>query len=410
MLFSKKKGRLQQKWDYHTHSQLLCGPLAYDLNKDGKKEIIVGTKDGKVILLDDNSEVMWTYNVQEDIGDVESFFHDEEKSNAIHAAPLIADIDKDGQNEVIFATEAGNVYCLDSHGIVRWKTKLPSAVRAGIHLYDVNDDDMQELILGCMDGNLYVISAVGQIIWDFYAHNAVESTPMVIPNTKKILFGCHDGTLRCVEYKNKELWSFPTQGKIVAQPIVSDLLYDNRNFIAVGSTDYYMYLLDEQGQLVWKYRTNGAILSKAASADINKDGKKELVFGSCDNNVYALTHEGDELWSYETYFWVAAAPIIEDVDDDGKMEVVVGSYDHNIYVLDSEGYYELDYVPGLGGVINQPGHYAEMMTMQPGHLEAKKIWQYKMPGLVVGCDASKKSIIVNVKEGRVSNLVHVAKN
>ena len=101
-------------------------------------------------------------------------------------------------------------------------------------------------------------------------------------------------------------------------------------------------------------------------------------------------------------------PIVEDIDGDGKKEVVVGSYDHNVYVLDSEGSYLLDYMPGLSGVVQQAGHYSDIITQEPGKVTGKKIWQFKTDGVIVGCAyiPDDKSIVVNTKPGMVNGLVH----
>jgi outer membrane protein assembly factor BamB len=178
--------------------------------------------------------------------------------------------------------------------------------------------------------------------------------------------------------------------------------------VVIGSSDHILYVLDDAGELFWEYKTQGAILAKACLSDINNDNKLEIIFGSCDNNVYALTPDGEKMWSYETDFWIVSEPIVEDIDDDGKKEIIIGSYDHNLYVLDSEGSYILDYMPGLGGVVHQTGHYSSIITQEPGKVTGKKIWQFKTEGIIVGCAyiPEDKSIVVNTKPGLVNDLVH----
>ena len=95
-----------------------------------------------------------------------------------------------------------------------------------------------------------------------------------------------------------------------------------------------------------------------------------------------------------------------DIDGDGKEEVIIGSYDHNIYVLESEGSYELDYMPGLSGVVQQAGHYSDIMTSEPGNRIGKKIWQFKTPGPVVGCAMKQQELVVTTKKGIVDSLHH----
>ena len=67
-LFAKKRGVIKKKWQYEVKSDLLAGPMVYDVDNDGKKEIVFGTKDGRIILMDQDSNVRWIYDVKEEVG------------------------------------------------------------------------------------------------------------------------------------------------------------------------------------------------------------------------------------------------------------------------------------------------------------------------------------------------------
>ena len=41
-----KKGRIQELWDINVGSDILVAPLIADINDDGEQEIIIGTKNG----------------------------------------------------------------------------------------------------------------------------------------------------------------------------------------------------------------------------------------------------------------------------------------------------------------------------------------------------------------------------
>ncbi len=403
-----KQGDIEERWRYDVQGSLLAGPMVYDIDNNGRKEIIFGTKDGRVVMIDGAGDVQWTYTVEEADSTVERYFQDPESPNSIVSAPAIADIDDDGMNEVVFGTEHGSIYVLDHQGNEMWKYETEGPVRATPRLHDIDGDRLQEVIVGDMAGYLYVIGARGQLEETIHIGSAMEGTPGLLEDS--LVVGCHDGTIRRVDGED-EHWRFSTRDKVVASPVICDLYNNGEDVILVGSTDYALYAIDSVGEELWRYDTEGAIIASVTVADIDTDGALEVVFGSCDNSVYAATNSGDTIWSYETYFWVAAPPIVADIDDDGKNEVVVGSYDNSVYVLDSEGQYSLDYVPGLGGVVHQSGQYADVMTREPGDVHAEKIWQYRTPGHVVGCsfDDDHNDIIVNVKEGDVESLFYKEK-
>ena len=408
-LSKKRSGRIDLKWDFDAQSAISSPPLVADIDNDGKKEIVFGTKKGKLFVLDADSGIKWFYDSNEKVDEVELMFLDTDTVSSIEAPPNVGDINGDGRNEIVFGTELGTIYVLDDKGKLLWKYKAGGPVRGQILLYDLYEDDDVKIIFGCYDSKLYVLNNKGKLVWRFDAGSPVQSTPGIMHKEKPcIVFGADDGKVFCVDRKGDMRWEFKTKDKIFAQPAIGKLFGDDRLFIVIGSNDHYLYVLDEAGELFWNYKTEGAILAKACLADINDDKKLEIFFGSCDNNVYALSPQGDRLWSYETDFWVASEPMVKDIDGDGKKEVIVGSYDHNIYVLDSEGSYVLDFVPGISGVVQQAGHYSDIITQEPGKVAGKKIWQFRTDGIIVGCAyiPDNKSIVVNTKPGKVNDLVH----
>lgn len=402
-----KRGQIKEKWKFDSKSKLLAPPIITDLTNSGKKDIVFGTSDGKIYSLNKEGNIDWSFDAKENISPSELMFFDIETANSIQSSPNVFDINGDGKKEIVFGSEMGAVHALTSDGRLLWKFKAQGSIRGGITIKDVNGDGRPEIIFGSGDKNLYILDFAGHLKHRFEVGCKIESTAEILNGN--IIFGCNEGHVHCVKYTGEELWKYKTDDKIVAQPAIGKIYGNEKNYIVIGSFDHYLYVLEEEGELAWKYRTEGAIYSKAALADINNDKRLEIVFGSCDNNVYALKSNGDKIWSYETDFWVVAPVIIDDIDKDGELEIIAGSYDHNIYILDAKGNFVLDYVPGLSGVMQQTGSYSDVITSEPGKTTGKKIWQYQAEGVVVGCALidEEKNIIVNTKSGKVNNLEHV---
>ncbi len=405
-MVGKRSGRITKSWDYDSRASLLAAPAIADIDNDGKPEIIIATKNGEVIVLNSESQKIWVYSVKEEIGAVEEMFLDEEIINSINSTPAIADITGDGKSNIIFGTEMGVLYCLDESGKLVWKFKTKGGVRGSPVVADVNNDGRPEIIFGTTDKYLYIITNNGELIDKYEQDSPIESTPGFFRD--QIIFGTDDGTIISLTAKGEENWRHKTDGKITAEPAFGKLGQKKEDYVVIGSTDNNLYCFDIHGELAWVYETNGAIYSKATLADLNGNGKLDIVIGSCDNNIHALTCDGERYWTYETDFWVVGSPIVADIDGDGRLEVIAGSYDHNIYILDSEGSYVLDYVPGLSGVVQQPGHYSEIMTQEPGQNVGKKIWQFKSEGVVIGCSAlsNDKKLVLGTKIGIIDELQH----
>ena len=407
-MLNQKVGRLEEQWKFDSGSLLLSSPVIGDLDEDGKKEILFGTKDGRIISIGGDGIQKWAFSAQEHHSDLELMFLDAESSDSINSTPNIEDINWDGKKEILFGTEAGKLYCLDNTGKVLWTFQSQGPIRGSAIVQRFQNKE-SGIIFGSSDRNLYFLSSKGKIFWKFETESEIESCPAFINHKQPmIVFGTNSGKLYCLDLKGKELWTYKTKGKILAQPVLETLSAGLEPVIVFGSTDGNLYCLGTSGELLWKYETDGAICSKAQVADLNSDGKKEIVFGSCDNSVYALDFSGKKLWSYQTDFWVVASPIVADIDNDGRLEVIAGSYDHNIYVLDCEGSYMLDYVPGVSGIVAQTGNYGEAITREPGKTLGKKIWQYQADGIIVGCALvdDTRNIIINTDSGKIKNLVH----
>ena len=405
---NQKVGRLAELWKYDSGALLLSSPVVEDIDNDGKKEIIFGTKNGSILSIDMDGNLKWVFSAQETISDVELMFLDTESANSINSSPNIDDINNDGKKEIIFGTEAGKLYVLDSKGKLLWNYKVEGPIR-GSPLIQKFSNNVTGILFGSTDKNLYFLNSGGKLFWKYDAKSEIESCPtIVIGKRTLIVFGSNDGTIHALNLKGELVWTFQTQGKILAQPVFDRLVKNSPPVIIIGSTDGTVYCLSEDGERIWKYHTEGAICSKVTIADIDNDERKEILFGSCDNSVYAIDPNGKKIWSYETDFWIVASPIVSDMDGDGRLEVVVGSYDHNIYILDAEGTYVLDYVPGVSGIVGQTGHYGDAITKEPGRTQGKKIWQYQTEGVIVGCAYvhEKNNLIVNTDLGRINNIVH----
>lgn len=406
-MLGQRVGRIEEAWKYDVGALLLSSPVVEDIDNDGKKEIIFGTKDGQIISIDLKGNQKWSFSAQESHSDVELMFLDAETSDSIHSTPNIDDIDWDGKKEIVFGTEAGKLYVLKNDGKLLWTFQAEGPIRGAAIIQKFNNKE-SGIIFGSSDKNLYFLNSKGKLLWQFEADAEIESCPAFL-NLKVplIIFGTNSGMLYALSVKGEVVWTFKTKQKIIAQAAADILATHDAPMILVGSTDGILYSLNEKGELLWSYQTDGAICSKVAIGDINKDGNKEIILGSCDNNVYALDHNGRKLWSYETDFWVVTSPIISDIDNDGNSEIIAGSYDHNIYILDSEGSYVLDYVPGVSGIVAQTGQSGEAVTKKPGATKGKKIWQYQTEGVIVGCTMiNDNNLIVNTDSGRIKSLVH----
>jgi hypothetical protein len=404
----KKFIGLEKKFDFTADSAItsLTSAALYA----GKKIVIFTTKSGKVYALDENFKIEWVYSLKEKLTETELFFTEKSEVKDIYTTPTIADINKDNKNEIIFGTDTGNIYALNSMGKLLWTYKTKGKVRSNALVADINNDNKSEIIFGSNDKNLYALNSKGNLIWKFMAKSGIEAKPSFLKHKNKaqIIFGSNDGTIYSLDSNGKLFWQFKAKGKITAAASIGKIYGDSKDYIVVGSFDGYIYTLNSIGKLKWKHKTEGNIFSKASLADVNNDNKLEIIFGSCDNNIHALSCYGEEIWSYETDFWVAATPLVVDIDNDGRYEVIAGSYDKHLYILDAEGEFLLRYLPGVSSVTQQSGYYDETIRSQPGSYHGKKLCDYKSEGMIIGvaCIENKeKNIVIGTENGKLNSFI-----
>ncbi len=141
---------------------------------------------------------------------------------------------------------------------------------------------------------------------------------------------------------------YPPTG--IPAPTVVDIAGDRRPEIVSATPDGRVHAVSPTGRRLWSHDyAQGApktFASEVVAADLNRDGRPELIFG-----VYALTPDAGRIVVLSAAgtllhdvrlrnqgrdgngIGVPAAPSVADIDRDGKLEIVVTTFDHGIDVF-----------------------------------------------------------------------------
>ncbi len=147
---------------------------------------------------------------------------------------------------------------------------------------------------------------------------------------------------------------YPPSG--IPAPTVVDLSGDARPEIVASVPDGYVYAVSPGGKRLWRYDyAHGAaktFASEVVAADLNRDGRPELIFGTYAlapgaGRLVVLSSTGKLLYDLRlphqgsdgNGIGVPAAPSVGDLDGDGTLEIVLTTFDHGIDVF---------HVPGSG--------------------------------------------------------------
>ena len=141
---------------------------------------------------------------------------------------------------------------------------------------------------------------------------------------------------------------YPPSG--IPAPTVVDIAGDPRPEIVASVPDGFVYAVAPTGKRLWRYDyAKGApktFASEVVAADLNRDGTPELVFGTYalapgSGRLVVLSAAGKRLYDIRlprqgrngNGIGVPAAPSIGDLDGNGTLEIVLTTFDHGIDVF-----------------------------------------------------------------------------
>jgi len=339
-------------------------PLLHDMDGDGAQEIVFGTADGRVHVLDGSGAEMPGWPVTTNLmtlANSASFAPlalGSDYYSAVLAGVAIGDLDNDGDDEVVAADLDGAVYAFQESGaampgfpvmlnpvysapaIRNEANRLDYGVIAAPTLADLDGDGRLEILVAAMDRHLYVFNSNGSTHAGF---------PMLIVDRDRM--ASVNATNHQVTWKNsvenpaQPVGSIGT--KLLGSPSVGDLDGDGDLEIVLGSNEEYVR--DEIPNFYIPSATFGLL---AAGLD------------KLNSRVYALSHLGNADpdpavvanpsgaylpgWPVKIGMLtkdllptvghgVNAAPVLADIDDDGDDEVFINGSNGPAYLLHGNG-------------------------------------------------------------------------
>jgi outer membrane protein assembly factor BamB len=294
-------------WNYTMEGMLgavTADPQVYDQDGDGRPEIYVASgyspygfdrQQGRMTVLDPEGDEIWVKEVD----------------GYAEWPPLVWDIDKDGQGEIVICLNSNVVLCLDAgDGREEWRYKMEGEepIMVTPVAADVDNDGRYEIIFTGPDGDLYVLSDRGKKEWRFRK---------------------------------------PTEGTVRFGIPIGDIDGDSHMETCFMDDEllYCIDLYDRSIEWTFKPETPNHYSNYNTFADVTGDGEIDvLVVAPC---LYVLSNRGIHLASFDTPKLIRDDRALSgmwsgDLDDDGLVEILVKFEGDGLYCLATGSTYKAE--------------------------------------------------------------------
>ena len=275
---------------FHANSKITTTCSAADINNNGNNDLVFGTESGTLYMLNHNGNILFSYT-QED---------------TIVGFPSLSDIDNDGFLDIVFIAKnnlVSKVYALNYLGeeLDNFPVTIEEKIITGSAIADINLNNFAEIIFGTLEGSVYVLDHQGNIQTGFPATST---------------FGINQ------------------------PPTVLNLNQDQYLEFLITDLNGNIYSFDYNGSIITQTSINSPILSSLSIADLNRDGEVELIFFDSDNNIHALSFNLEESlggWPINLNSVSYSEPIIIDVDNDNDLEIISTTDIGEVHIIHHDG-------------------------------------------------------------------------
>jgi outer membrane protein assembly factor BamB len=286
-------------WSYDTGGCNDASPAIADVDLDGELEVIVPSSSPFTVYCFDGrtGDVEWTRST--------GF------PNCIDSPPAIADVDDDGLPEIVLGTFYGHVFCLNGEdGSIEWHIELgeDSYIQSGPNILDLDGDGRLDVVVAQWAG-AFEIHALrghdGSSLWHSEAptdhmYHGGSFGDIDEDGRPEVVIGCYDNMVRLLEGESGDVgWDYPAPFYVGAPTSLGDLDGDDHLEVAFASWNQVGTLTND-GDLEWSRTVGGGSFRGSAIADVDGNFVPDLIFGADDGLLYARRGDnGGEVWTYD---------------------------------------------------------------------------------------------------------------
>ncbi len=311
----------------------------FDIDGDSMPELLV-PGNSRLYCFDQSGGLRWSF------APVSNYF-------PAVSSPVAADIDRDGDVEIVVSSPAA-VYVLNQNGDSVWRRMLAGqgAVQnciSSVALVDINRDSLLEILCYEVYANrlLCLKPLNGDTIWTYVPGGSPMfsvGTPTAadidldgwIEVIGQVAWNGGGGQLYCLDDSGRELWHFDTPGSSISgwqlgSAAVADVNGDDSLEVITTANYWGIVCLSCRGRQLWRRAISEHAASYVAVADVDRDDTLEIVVALGPSIRCFSAPTGRDKWSFTvaTGYYIVASPGLADLDGDGRLEVLFAEVKQN---------------------------------------------------------------------------------
>jgi len=318
---------------FNANSQITTTTAAGDLDGDGDKELVFGTSDGTIYALSKDGTEFLSYS----------------QSKEIIEYPVLYDIDNNGTIEIIFISvndTTSDLFVLSHDGMIfdGFPLTLTEIVNTGAAAADINSNGNGEIVIATIDGKVYVIDKFGAIL-DGFPFN-INSAPSGAPTLANIdneigletIIGSETDGIYIISYSAGIVDHFNVNDNLESGVSIGDLNNDGTLELIYITSDQLAHAYDplvESEIEGWPYQFEDNIFTEPIVCDFDGDNYFELVTASIGGNIFIINHDGSDYdnFPYISQDSIFVTPSLGDLDLDNDYEIIFSTKE-KLQILD----------------------------------------------------------------------------
>ncbi|MDO9576822.1 MAG: C25 family cysteine peptidase [Candidatus Cloacimonadales bacterium] len=325
----------QQNWPWITNCSVLSNPIIADFDQNGSKNVLIVDAEANVNLLNANANLVNGYP-----------WTNEEN---IWKSTALANINETESEELVIASRTGRIFAYDNSGTEVFSTQTSADQLLTPMIADIDGDGQMDIVSFGIDKNLNVLNADGAFLTNFPVELPMLSffdmaaADLDENGTTEILIGTLAGNLHAINSDGTDISGFPVV--LTSQTYSAPIVLDNLK-IVIGTFDNKLYIIAPDGTILLQKDIDGRVAVSPIAADFDNDDELEIAFATLNGHLHIVEQDGTELagWPVDLGHSVTNPPITADIDNDNDIELMCFTSINDLYVFNPDGS-EVEFAP-----------------------------------------------------------------